>query len=136
MTVLEILIIDNNKLYNLTSFHYKNRSGNIYLTESEKSQRKGMIMKQKTVMLILTAVLAVLCVLCTVTGALNAGKKREAAKNMTDIQLLEEKTASLEEDLRAAENELEEMKRQYSKELEIYDTWMRETRELEEITGQ
>ncbi len=93
-------------------------------------------MKQKTVILLLTAVLAVLCVLCTVTGVLNAGKKREAAKHMTDIQMLEEKTAKLEEDLRAAENELEEMEQQYSKELEIYDTWVREIRELEEITGQ
>ncbi len=92
--------------------------------------------KQETVILILTAVLMVLCTLCTVTGVLNAGKKRETAKYMSDIQTLEEKTASLEKALRAAENELEEMEQQYSKELEIYDTWMRETRELEEITEQ
>ena len=93
-------------------------------------------MKQKTVMMILAAVLAVLCMLCTVTSVLNAGKKREAAKSMADIQALEEKTVSLEKELKAAEDELEELTQRYSKELEIYNTWMRETQELEEITGQ
>ena len=93
-------------------------------------------MKQKTVMMILAAVLAVLCMQFTVTSVLNAGKKREAAKSMADIQALEEKTVSLEKELKAAEDELEELTQRYSKELEIYNTWMRETQELEEITGQ